>query len=196
MTLPPLLVLADRGGEADGGARLLEVVRLAVGAGARAVLLREKTRPARQRAQLAGAILPLVRAAGGLLLVASDPSIESDGVHLAAADPMPVPRPPLVGRSCHDPASLAAAAAEGCDYATLSPIFATASKPGYGPALGPALLGGAPLPVYALGGVTPANAAACVGAGAAGVAVMGAVMAAADPAGQVRRLLAALGPAQ
>jgi thiamine-phosphate pyrophosphorylase len=68
------------------------------------------------------------------------------------------------------------AAAEGCDYATLSPIFASASKPGYGPPLGVHALGGAPLPVYALGGVDETNAAACIAGGAAGVAVMGAAM--------------------
>ena len=55
-------------------------------------------------------------------------------------------------------AAAAAAAGEGCDYATLSPIFVSASKPGYGPALGVGALRDAPLPVYALGGVDPSNA--------------------------------------
>jgi len=46
--------------------------------------------------------------------------------------------------------------------------------------------------VYALGGIeTPAQVAGCRAAGAAGVAVMGAVMRAGDPAALVRSLLAA-----
>ncbi|MDX1421679.1 MAG: thiamine phosphate synthase, partial [Kiloniellales bacterium] len=76
--------------------------------------------------------------------------------------------------------------------ATQSPIFATASKPGYGPALGLAGLAeaaAAGLPVLALGGVTAERAPACLRAGAAGVAVMGAVMAARDPAAAVGTIL-------
>jgi thiamine-phosphate pyrophosphorylase len=104
-------------------------------------------------------------------------------VHLTAADPFPAVRPPLVGRSCHSAADLARAAAEGCDWVTLSPFAPTPSKPGYGPALGPAglaaLVRGAP-PVLALGGVRPGDVAGCLAAGASGVAVMGPVMR--DPA--------------
>jgi len=73
-----------------------------------------------------------------------------------------------------------AAGEEGCDYVTLSPVFATASKPGYGPALGPhglsALTVETATPVYALGGVHPPDVADCLAAGATGVAVMGPVM--------------------
>ena len=97
-----------------------------------------------------------------------------------------------MGRSCHDLAELQAAADEGCDYATLSPVFPTASKLRYGPALGVDALHRPPLPVYALGGVTDGNAADCRAAGAAGVAVMGAVMRAADPARTVSELLVAM----
>ncbi|NIQ52743.1 MAG: thiamine phosphate synthase, partial [Gemmatimonadetes bacterium] len=62
---------------------------------------------------------------------------------------------------------------------------------GYGPPLGPRALGGLPLPTFALGGVTPFNAADCMAAGAHGIAVMGTVMRARDPAG----VAAALGQA-
>jgi thiamine monophosphate synthase len=77
------------------------------------------------------------------------------------------------------------------DYVTLSPIFLTSSKPGYGPALGTHILSvRASRPIVALGGVDDAaKAAACREAGAAGVAVMGAVMRAADPAAVVKGLL-------
>lgn len=87
---------------------------------------------------------------------------------------------------------MAAAAAEGAAYAFLSPYAEGGSKPGRDP-LAPTAFAGHPIPVYALGGVTPANAGAARAAGAHGVAVMGAVMAAVDPAQVVRDLLEAVG---
>jgi thiamine-phosphate pyrophosphorylase len=80
------------------------------------------------------------------------------------------------------------------DWMTYSPVFATSSKPGYGPALGlaglaqgcQAVRGAA---VLALGGIGPGRAVGCIEAGAAGVAVMGAVMRADDPAAAVRMFL-------
>ena len=81
---------------------------------------------------------------------------------------------------------------------TLSPIFASASKPGYGPALGLERLGevaaASPLPVIALGGIEDEGSVrACLDAGAAAVAVMGAAMRAADPAPLLARLIGATG---
>ncbi len=80
-------------------------------------------------------------------------------------------------------------------------MFATSSKPGYGPPLGLAGLAAgcraAPsLPVLALGGVDRDTVGRCVAAGASGVAVMGAVMGAADPRAVVRALVAAVGGAE
>lgn len=178
-----LLVLTDR--TLTNGRPLVEVVRAAVEGGATRVVLREKDLPRSDRVALASELRAFVPS----LVIASDASIPGDGVHLAAADAVPAVRPRLVGRSCHSSEELARAAAEGCDYATLSPIFASPSKPGYGPALGVDALRDAPLPVYALGGVDPSNARACVDAGAAGVAVMGYVMRADDPAVAVKELL-------
>ncbi len=186
---PRLLMLTDR--TQTAGRPLLDVVAAAIEGGARAVVLREKDLAEPARAELAAALATVLRPVEGTLLMASGPAA-GDGVHLAAADPFPVPAPPVVGRSCHSAAELRDAAAEGCAYATLSPIFRSASKPGYGPPLGPEALRGAPLPVFALGGVTRSNAAACVAAGAHGVAVMGEVMRAPDPAATVSALLDAL----
>ena len=86
------------------------------------------------------------------------------------------------------------AGAEGCDWVMVSPVRRTASKPGYGPALGPAglaALTGGP-PVYALGGLTAADARPCLDAGAAGLAVMGVVMRAERPDVAVGELLEAV----
>jgi len=187
MTPGRLLVLTDR--RRCARRSLLDTIRAAADGGVTAVVLREKDLCRDERARLADELRPVLDAVGGLLIVASDPTIPSDGVHLAAGDGLPAPRPPLVGRSCHRSDDLAAAAAAGCDWATLSPIFPSPSKPGYGPALGPTALADSPLPVYALGGVDVGTADACIEAGAAGVAVMSAVMAADDPAGVVHRLL-------
>ena len=194
VTVPdPLLVLTDA--SQTRGRPLLDVVTAALRGGARAVILREKHLPARARAALGGRLADAVHDAAGTFLVAGrldDPEVPVDGVHLAAADPFPTGPQAIVGRSCHDAWSLDRAAAEGCAYATLSPVFASASKPGYGPPLGPEALRDAPLPVFALGGVDSTRARACIDAGAHGVAVMGAVMRADDPAVVVRELLAAL----
>jgi thiamine-phosphate diphosphorylase len=172
--LPRLLVLTDR---TQCTGPLADAVAAAVEAGARAVLLREKDLPAHDRAALAAAMAEILAPVGGTLVVAG-----GDGgaaVHLSAREPFPAARPALVGRSCHDAAEVAAAAAEGSDYVTVSPVFPTRSKPGYGPPLGPAglaeLTRDTP-PAYALGGVRPAGVPACRAAGAYGVAVMGAVM--------------------
>ncbi|MDT5036575.1 MAG: thiamine-phosphate pyrophosphorylase [Micromonosporaceae bacterium] len=165
---------------------LPDVVRAAVDGGARLVVLRERDLPAGERAALAARLRAVLAAVGGRLLVAGHD-------HLGAADPWPAVPPALVGRSCHDARELAVAAAEGAGYATISPVFASRSKPGYGPPLGldglASLCAGARLPVYALGGVETADqVGACRHAGAAGVAVMGVVMRAPDPAAVVAEL--------
>ena len=85
----------------------------------------------------------------------------------------------LVGASAHSVAEIAEAAALGAAYATLSPIFATACKPGAAP-LGTAALAAAckasPLPIFALGGVGRKRLDACIEAGAAGCCMMSAWM--------------------
>jgi thiamine-phosphate pyrophosphorylase len=99
----------------------------------------------------------------------------------------------LIGVSCHSELELAIAAAAGADYATYSPIFPTASKPGYGPPIGLAGLrratSGTELPIVALGGIDASRVPACRAAGAAGVAVLGAVNHAVDPKAATRALV-------
>jgi thiamine-phosphate pyrophosphorylase len=188
-----LLVLTDR---RQAARPLPDVVGAAVAGGARLVVLRERDLPRDERAALADRLRVLLDPVGGTLIVAGPDPLGGDAVHLAAAGPYPPPHLGLVGRSCHDAAELARLTTE--DYVTVSPVFATASKPGYGPALGPAGLArlvraAGDRPVFALAGVSTADqVAACRAAGAAGVAVMGEVMRAADPAAVVRELTAAL----
>lgn len=100
------------------------------------------------------------------------------GVHLRAAQLRGLPERPLpssvwIGASCHDAGELELAARIGADFATLSPVCATASHPGAAP-LGwgrfAALVAAARLPVYALGGVGPGDLGRAQAAGAQGVA--------------------------
>jgi thiamine monophosphate synthase len=200
---------------------LPEVVTAAVAGGARWVLLREKDLPRAERFALARRLRAVLARAGGTLVVAGPDPLGGYAVHLSATDPPPAevasimespPRPAgdpprelrdhaerwIIGRSCHHPAELARLTIE--DYLTVSPVFPSASKPGYGPALGLAGLAGLAglgqlagrRAVLALGGVdTPDRVAACLAAGAAGVAVMGAVMRAPDPAAVVAGLVGA-----
>ena len=177
MRLPPLLVLTDR---SQCAGPLVDTVAAVVDGGARAIVLREKDLPADERDHLAEQLRALLDPVGGVLVRAGAAgSAGADAVHLAANDPFPQPRPVLVGRSCHSVDELGRAGAEGCDYVMLSPVFPTASKPGYGPPLGLAglarLTALAP-PAYALGGIRPADVPGCLAAGARGIAVMGPVM--------------------
>ena len=85
----------------------------------------------------------------------------------------------LVGASAHSAAEIAEAAALGADYATLSPIFATACKPSAAP-LGTAALAAAcqksPIPIFALGGIGRKRLDFCIEAGAAGCCMMSELM--------------------
>ena len=199
--LPALLVLTDRAAAAARGRTLADTVAAAARAGARAVVFREKDLAPAERRSL-GAEVAAVMPPDGRLLVASDShlaaELDADGVHLAADDPFPEPGPATVGRSCHDRMEVRAATAEGVDYVTVSPVYPTPSKPGYGPALGQEALrelaatADVP-PLYALGGVDATRVPDCIAAGAAGVAVMGAVMASEDPGAAVAALVSALG---
>ncbi len=98
----------------------------------------------------------------------------------------------LVGYSAHSLADIRYAEARSADYVTLSPIFPSKSKPGYGPQIGlnclRSIAQSTNLPVIALGGVSIENARECLEAGAAGIAVMGDVMRADDPAALFRAL--------
>lgn len=189
-----LLLLTDRA-QCEG--RLVDVVAAAAGAGARTVVVREKDLPLDERRRLVDdlrQLVPVLLVADGL--AAQFPA--ADGVHLSrsalAATGGASARHDgsVLGISCHDRGEVRDAAERGATYATLSPIFPTDSKPGYGPALGPGALGYAPLPVFALGGLDETRAAACLTAGAHGVAVMGAVMRSPSPERTVQRLLDAL----
>jgi len=121
----------------------------------------------------------------------------ADGLHLPADGlPIDVARAllgpaALVGRSTHTPDEARRAADEGADYVFLGPIWPTPSHPGRA-ALGVEALHRARdvgIPLIAIGGVTPARAAACADAGAHGVAAISALWQAPEPGSAAARFL-------
>jgi thiamine-phosphate pyrophosphorylase len=183
-----LVVLTDRRSAAGP---LAETIAAAVRGGAAWVVLRERDLPVEERASLADRLRAVVPP--GRLIVAGPDPLGGSAVHLAAADPRPA-GVSLAGRSWHGHEPLS-----DVDYMTLSPIYPTATKPGYGPALGAAHAGSlaGDLPWLALGGVdSPLRAAECAVAGAAGIAVLGTIMRAADPERVARALAGAFAAAQ
>lgn len=208
MSAPPpfrFMLVTDRRLAEARGRGLPEVVDAAVRGGADAVQLREKDLDGAALLRLAGEVREAI-AGRALLLVGDRADVArasgADGVHLpangiAAAEVRRFwPGARLVGRSVHSAEDLRRAEAEGADYALLAPLFAPISKASGGPALGEAgfarIARGARTPVYALGGVTEEGVASALAAGAAGVAAIGWVTAAADPESAARRLRAAL----
>lgn len=198
-----LLVVTDRH---QARRPLPDVIDAALQGGARWIWLRDRDLESAERQALALQLKALTDAAGATLTIGGDINlalrIEATAAHLRAGEDVHVARArlgekALIGVSAHDETDLRAALASGADYATLSPIFPTASKPGYGPTLGTATLQRAAamgLPIIALGGITSDHAPACMAAGAAGVAVMGEVMRAENPTTVVKRFLSNAAP--
>jgi len=200
---PPVLVITHR---RQARRPLEEIAELSFAAGCRWLSLREKDLDPGERLGLLRRLVEQGRRHGALVMVHEDVAAAeaagAAGVHLPggvspAAARRRLGAAAIIGCSAHDPRELPALAAAGADYASLSPIFLSASKPGYGPALGLETLARAAaastLPILALGGIDATNAARCLAAGAAGVAVMGGVMTAADPAAMLRALITSLG---
>jgi thiamine-phosphate pyrophosphorylase len=201
LPVPPLLVISDR----HQARRPLEEVAEAVFAGGcRWFSLREKDLPAEDRRALLAALLAMGRRCGAVVTAHEDIeavlAVHADGVHLPSGGSPEAARArlpdALIGASAHSADEAAALLGAGADYVTASPVFLTASKPGYGPALGveglARIVARAPGPVIALGGITPANAGLCLSAGARGIAVMGEIMRAAAPQAIVERILRAM----
>lgn len=192
---PPLLVITDRAMARRPLAAMAEAV---FKGGCRWLMLREKDLDAAAREALAAEIIELAKPYGAHVTINRDPTPGADGVHLpqghAVGDARRLAgRGALIGVSAHSLDEARIAADAGADYVTLSPVFLSASKPGYGPALGldglSRIAAKLAIPIVALGGVGEDNAARCLDAGAHGVAVMGGVMAAADPRAAVEGYL-------
>ncbi len=202
---PPLLVITDR--DTAQGRDVIDILSAGFAAGLRWAMVRDKSLDRDALTALARRAVAAAEPYGATILVNGDAEAAAAagaaGVHLPRGMMISSARRmlrhgTLVGVSTHTEDEAERAYDEGADYVTLSPIFVTESKPGYGPAVGTAELGRIArrvgLPVLALGGIGPENAHECISAGAAGIAVMGGVMRAADPGGTVARLISTLVP--
>ena len=204
MTLPdpPLLLVTDR---RQARRPLPEIVGAALSAGCRWISLREKDLPQDEQVPLARMLLPMIRRHDARLSIHGEAALAKlagvDGVHLpsgadAAAARAELGPQKLIGVSIHTVTEAEAIDPADVDYALAGPAFETVSKPGYGPEIGRKgfadIVRAARVPVLAIGGINSARVAELIAVGAAGVAVMGGVMRAADPAREVGGLIATL----
>lgn len=187
-----------------GGRAVVDVVRSALRGGTPAIQLRMKDAPAREMAALARALLVETRAAGALLFVNDRVDVAiaagADGAHVGQDDlPAAAARriaPPgfLIGVSAETVELARQAQADGADYVGVGPVYATGSKADAGDAVSTERIAevaaAVRIPVVGIGGITIENAPPVFRAGAAGVAVISAVMRADDPEAAARALLA------
>ena len=199
-----LYVITDR--HQTGGRPLLEVIEAALHGGVRAIQLREKDLSPRELYPLAQDIRQLTQRYGAHLLindridVAS--AVHADGVHLTTTSlPTAVARQllgpgRLIGVSTHNVAEVQVAAEGGADFLVFGPVFHTPSKLPYGEPVGLEALRAARsavnLPLLAIGGVKPTNLEQVLTAGADGIAVISAIIAANDPAAAAQELRSTL----
>jgi thiamine-phosphate pyrophosphorylase len=193
-------VITDRRvvGERD----LLAAVRAAIQGGATVVQLRDKGATTRELLELGRALHQLTQAAG-IPLIVNDRvdvalALDAEGVHVGDDD-----MPPELARQLLGPHRLLGVSADsvavarqaeqaGADYLGVGDVFGTTTKPDAGTPIGleglAAIARSVRIPVVGIGGVTLDNAAAVIQAGAAGVAVISAVLGAPDPAAAARTL--------
>lgn len=192
--------------DARGGPAALAVVEQAVAAGAPVVQVRAKDCTDRVLHDFARAVVEICAGSGTTCLVNDRVDVAlavgADGTHLGADDlPVAAARKVagpghLIGGTARDPERARQLVAEGADYLGVGPAYPTTTKTGLPAALGPAGIAAVAravdVPVIAIGGVTAARVPELLAAGARGVAVVGAVTAAPDPAAATLDLLRVL----
>ncbi|MHB8578007.1 MAG: thiamine phosphate synthase [Dehalococcoidia bacterium] len=203
---PCLMLVTDR--ELAGGEdALVRCVSAAVAGGVTAVQLREKDLPNERLLALATRIQAAI-AGRAILLINERPAVAlaagAGGVHGGEASlPVSAMRRAvrgrlLVGRSVHSLSGAVQAAGAGADYLVLGTIFPSRSHPGGetgGLELVRSVCAAVNVPVIAIGGITAENARDVMEAGAAGIAVISAIIGRPDPRFEAERLRSALEPA-
>jgi thiamine-phosphate pyrophosphorylase len=195
-----LLVITDRRLAPTGLGGVLDAALAATGPGRVLVQVREKDLAGKALLALLAEVLAVARPRGARVVVNDRADVAllsgADGVHLPEAG-LPIADArrllgpgALIGVSVHDAPGVARAA--GADYLVAGPVWDTPGKRAMGLAAVAALAARAPAPVFAVGGLDAQNAAGALAAGAHGVAVIRAVMAARDPGAAARALVGAL----
>lgn len=200
----PLYLVTDR--NRTGGRPLGPLIRQSLGAGLRAVQLREKDLEARPLLALAEDVLRLTREHGASLFINDRVDLAMalglDGVHLRANSlPVAVTRRMLgpgrmIGVSAHSTDEVVRAESDGADFAVLGPVYETTSKLVFGPPIGLRAIEEASrrcrMPVFAIGGITASRVGEVRQAGAFGVAVVSSILSAGSVESATRQLLDAL----
>ncbi|MCI0547254.1 MAG: thiamine phosphate synthase [Candidatus Rokubacteria bacterium] len=202
----PLYVILDAAPHHGRGPEA--ILKAVIAGGCRLVQLREKRLPPAELWPLAVRLRERCRAAGATLIVNDRVDLAialgADGVHVGQDDlPAPVARrilPPgmLLGVSTHSDAQARRALAAGADYVAVGSMFPTGSKEGFdlvGPELVRRLRPEIPVPLVAIGGITPENVGEVIAAGADAVAVISAVSGSPDPEAAARVFLDRIGAA-
>lgn len=187
---------------------MVEVVEECLGAGLRAVQLREKDLTDAEFLALARPLRDLTRRVGARLFINgrldAALAVGADGLQRGHdAPPMPVLRsraPGLtIGASVHSVDEARAAERDGADFIVFGPVYDTPSKRPYGPPQGVDALANVvnavAVPVFAIGGITAERVAEVRAAGAHGVAVISAILPAERPGEATKKFLEALGGA-
>jgi len=178
------------------------VCRAAVRGGATMIQVRDKVAPPRDllalvRSLVAALPVPVLvndRVDVALAAGAAGAHLGQDDVPIGAVRPH-VPVGFILGTSVGSVGEANRARAWPADYWSIGPCFATASKSDAGLPLGPAgfatlaRLAPATVPVIGIGGIGAGNASLVLRAGAAGVAVIAAVLGAQDPESAARALV-------
>lgn len=187
------------------GPRLESAVAAVLAGGARMLQYRDKSTDTAKREREAGTLRALTRAHQALFIINDDPAlaaaVEADGVHLGRDDPdITVTRRLLgdraiIGVSCYDSLPLARdAAAAGADYVAFGSVYPSSTKPDAVRAplqLFAQAKRELDVPLCAIGGITPENAAPVIAAGADLLAVVSAVLLT-DNVQDAARILASL----
>ena len=189
-----------------GGRGVLPTVREALEAGVRFVQLRDKNASTGDMLRSALQLKDLCIRYSAWFVVNDRIDVamasRADGVHLGQSDmPADMARSlmgpdAVIGVSTRTPEEASRACTDGADYIAANLVFRTETKKDVGEPLGldavRELSEVCPLPLIAIGGVNPDNTGMLIEAGCSGVAVVSAIMNAAEPGKQVRRFLSAL----
>lgn len=188
---------------APGGWRsLVDIVAAALRGGTTIVQLRDKHAETRELVEQARALHEVCAQAHVPLVINDrvDVALASgaDGVHVGQSDMPPADArrmlglDAIVGVSVRSIEELRAAERDGASYVAANGVWSTPTKTDFGSPLGldglRELVRATSLPMVAIGGIHESNAGSVAETGAAGVAVVSAVMRAADPAAACRRL--------